>query len=791
MSNCNRELDKKGWGHLSVWPGKSLLTGSTALSLIAAFGVSAGCALADVKVSSGTMVDSSTVTAGSGAIVLSGGTLNFSSTSSVSNAVSAATGSSSSITAGGNSGTLAGALTGTGAITLYSGTLILKNTADQAGYTGTMTVASGATLQMGDNSTSMIGGIISDGTTLINNGSVVFKSIATTGTTAAALLPNTYWGAMSGSGAVRVSGSNSQVYLTGTNTYTGTTTIDAGNTLFIGNANNYGSITSGSIAVAGTLAFNRSDLYVYNGTITGAGIVSQSGGGTLILNGNSVLTGASSMSYNNNLTPPAKVGYIGALRATSGWLQIGDAGHKTASITVPLANILKGAGMSGFGTLNGDLINGDDTQGTVSTPTTPTTQLMGGILMPGDGSTPGTFTLNGNYTQGTYGGLLIATTPTVTSKLVVSGTANIKGQLSISGLNGSYTPGLYPILTANTVSGTFNTVLTGSPDTANAFGVYYKPSEVDLVIAPKSIGQVYNDLVVQNFDAAISLNDMVLDHTSSAVCKDCQGFSVWGHGYNGSSGLSDGNGASAFSNHTVGLIGGLDYRYLSGLSFHAVIGDSEGHVRLHDQSASGHNTQIYMSAAAHIPAGAVVFDTSTFFLDAATDVSRKDSLGNSLTSTVKDTVYGASVQIGVPLLHGDLLPFGKVTYSFLSGGGAKEAGVSPMILAVKHGHQTTGRYQLGVRYGHTYALDDDFQIRPQIMLGGEGNDRAIGKTNLMSMSSGALFFATSAAPDRIAAVGQVGVDVSASNLTFQLGTSGRKSGNQDQFLFNFGAAYHF
>lgn len=768
---------------------KALLTGCTALTMVAALGM--GSALADVSANSGATVDSSTIDSGSGTIILNGGTLNFSSTTTLTNAVSALAGGSSVITAGSTTGTLTGALTGTGAITLNSGTLILNNTADQAGYTGTFTVADGATLQLGADSTSMIGGQLSDASSIINNGSVVIKSIATTGTTAALLMPNTYWGSMSGTGSLTLSGSYAQVYLTGTNTFTGPITINSGNTLYIGNANNYGSITSNSISVAGTLAFNRGDSYTYNGDITGAGIVTQSGGGTLILNGNSVLTGASTMSYNSNVTPAAKVGYIGALRATSGWIQIGDASHKSASITVPLANILKGAGMSGFGTLNGDLINGDDTQGIISTPTTPTTQLMGGILMPGDGNTPGTFTLNGNYTQGTYGGLLIVVTPASTSKLVVSGTANIKGQLSISGTKGSYTPGLYPILTANTVSGTFNTILTGSPDSANAFGVYYKPSEVDLVIAPKTIGQVYNDLVVQNFDAALSLNDMVLDHTSGGSCADCRGFSVWGKGYDGANSMGAGNGAQAFSSHMVGIIGGVDYRFPSGFSLHAVLGDSEGHLRLHDKSGIGDNGQIYLSVAAHIPAGRVVFDTATFFMDASSNVVRADGSGNNLTSTLKDTLLGASVQIGVPLMSGDLLPYGKVTYSYLTGGAAKETGNSTMVLDVKHGHQTTGRYQLALRYAHTYKLDDDFNIRPSITLGGEGNDRAIGKTNLMSMSSGALFFATSAAPDRFAALGQLGVDISAKNLSFQLGVSGRKSGNQEQALFNFGAAYHF
>ena len=81
--------------------------------------------------------------------------------------------------------------------------------------------------------------------------------------------------------------------LTGNNTYTGNTVINDGR-LQIGAGGTTGSIV-GNVINGGLLAFDRSDSYVYAGTISGAGAVEQIGGGATILTGNSSYTGGTTI----------------------------------------------------------------------------------------------------------------------------------------------------------------------------------------------------------------------------------------------------------------------------------------------------------------------------------------------------------------------------------------------------------------------------------------------------------------------------------------------------------------
>jgi autotransporter-associated beta strand protein len=204
--------------------------------------------------------------------------------------------------------------------------------------------------------------------------------------------------------------------LTGTNTYTGGTTISAG-TLQLGNGGTTGSIT-GNVIDNGVLAFNRSDSVTFDGVISGQGTLVKQGGGTLTLTGMST-----------EFTGPTMV--------NNGSLIVDGSIASTQTLVSP------GALLGGHGFLGGDLVSS-------------------GIVSPGN--SPGTLTVNGNYTQNANGTLRIEVAglaPSQHDLLVVNGHASLAGTLQLIRLGGFqlHIGDQFTFLVANRgVSGTFSTV---------------------------------------------------------------------------------------------------------------------------------------------------------------------------------------------------------------------------------------------------------------------------------------------------------------------------------------------
>ena len=174
---------------------------------------------------------------------------------------------------------------GTAAI-IKSGVGLLVLTGNNT-FNGTTTIISGS-LQVGDGgATGVLSGDVTNNTTLIFNRSDDI----------------TFSGAIANSGRLIQQGAG-MLTLTNANTYSGGTTIASG-ALRIGDGAAAGSI-AGNVTDNGTLVFNRSDSYAFNGAISGTGDVVQQGSGTLTLN--------------------AANTYEGGTIINSGTLQIGSGG---------------------------------------------------------------------------------------------------------------------------------------------------------------------------------------------------------------------------------------------------------------------------------------------------------------------------------------------------------------------------------------------------------------------------------------------------------------------------------
>jgi fibronectin-binding autotransporter adhesin len=350
----------------------------------------------------------------------------------------------------GYTATIASTLTGNSQLVKTDlGTLVLSGTNTYTGGTqidgGTVSISSDANL--GDPS----GALTLNGGTLRTTANITMTrpmTVAGNGTVLTDPGTTTTWnGAVAGAGALTKQGAGTLV-LAGDATHTGGTTIAAG-TLQVGAGGTLGSL-AGDVGNSGTLAFNRSDTYRFDGTISGTGSVRQDGTGTTILT--------------------ADNSYTGGTAINAGTLQLGNGGT-TGMIAGNVANngtlAFNRSDAAGFnGTISGTGGVSQDGGGTTTLTasnsyTGPTTLNAGTLLINGDQSAATGATMVNAGTlggAGTIGGdVSVAGGATLAPGAApgIAGTLNINGSLALaSGARLDYGFGQ-----ANTVGGTQNDLI--------------------------------------------------------------------------------------------------------------------------------------------------------------------------------------------------------------------------------------------------------------------------------------------------------------------------------------------
>ena len=384
--------------------------------------------------------------------------------------------------------TFGGVVSGAGAVTqIGTGTTILTATNT---YTGGTTISAG-TLQLGNGgATGSIAGNVADAGTLAFDRSDV----------------STFAGTVSGAGAVTQIGTGTTV-LTATNTYTGGTAITAG-TLQFGNGGATGSIV-GNVADAGTLAFDRSDVSTFAGTVSGTGAVTQIGTGTTVLTAANTYTGGTTISAgtlqlgNGGATGsiagnvadagtlafnrPDVATFAGTVSGTGAVTQIG-----TGTTVLTAANSYTGATAVTAGTL---LVNGSIATSSGVTVaagatlggsgTVAPTMVGAGTLSPGPAmGTIGTLTVAGNAIFTGASTYAVTVSPIAASLTNATGGATLAGTVAATFQNGGYVGKTYTILTAaKGVAGTFNTLATANMPTGFTASLSYDADNAFLNLA--------------------------------------------------------------------------------------------------------------------------------------------------------------------------------------------------------------------------------------------------------------------------------------------------------------------
>ncbi|WP_235915751.1 autotransporter-associated beta strand repeat-containing protein [Brucella anthropi] len=306
-----------------------------------------------------------------GALSFNGGTLLLTDSFDSARAVTLGVGGGTIETTAAKSNDFSGVISGAGKLTKDGDGILVLSGANS--YSGTTTVSKG-TLQIGNGSTT---GSITGTVDIASGATLTFKRSDA----------YTYSDVIKGAGALHQDGSGT-LTLTGTNTYTGGTTISAG-TLQIGNGSTTGSI-AGNVDNNGTLAFNRSNTLDFSGVISGTGIVQQNGAGSLTLSGDSSAFGGSTSVASGTLLVDGSLG--GTVSVASG-ASFGGAGTIGGNVTVA-----EGASLVGQA---GQVLTFDKNLSLANNSTIEAS--FGGASQTGLFNVKGDLTLGGTINVGTFG----------------------------------------------------------------------------------------------------------------------------------------------------------------------------------------------------------------------------------------------------------------------------------------------------------------------------------------------------------------------------------------------------
>jgi outer membrane autotransporter protein len=642
-----------GTGNLSVIGGTVVLngtntyTGYTTVNNGSQLVISSDAALGNTELA-GSTTSANTITLGdtgdskSGTLTIAPGVSSFSSARGI--VLAEGGGIINGVTTPGGVAAFSGVVSGGGALSINSGTVLLTNTGNT--YTGGTYIQGGATLQVTDDT--VLGGSQATSVTLGDNGgngisprggTLQFVNTAAvssyrtivieegggtilTNSSASVTLTGVIENDSTNTndkGGLTVGGTGTLV-LTGTNTFLGDLTVQKGATLEISSDNSLGAYSSTTNSVTGqvtsaantnattgalalntlhlqgaTLEFGADTTVLHNISTDAIGTVIDTNSFDAIISSNISGVGDLTKSGAGSLTLNGDNTYTGGTNLTDGALIVGDSTHSGAILTGNVtitgngANDTSNAILGGSGTITGTVINN------------------GGIVAPANTLTVGGYDQNSNAILAPE--ITPTTTATSASELKVNGNAFIGGgTLSVGYGTGFLRAGQYQIFSADSISGTgFSTVNAGIVPSAgltaeveqigNSYYVVLTQKS-DLPDHPNVLPSLTQASVDQAQQTTGALLDRLANARSNALADELavamtdthrvrgtSPYGLWVQPMGGTGSQNSGNGIAGYSTQNEGFLMGVDTEWAPGVAIGVAFGYS--HMSLtEDGSAS-------------------------------------------------------------------------------------------------------------------------------------------------------------------------------------------------------------
>ena len=285
-------------------------------------------------------------------------------------------------------------------------------------------------------------------------------------------------------------------------------------------------------------------------------------------------------------------------------------------------------------------------------------------------------------------------------------------------------------MSGHTVTGTFSTVDTVGP-VGQAFGLFYAPTEVDLVTEATASAQIYGAVSTATLDRAENFATLVEDRFGEAGCPDgssdrsapaCQGYGAWAFaiGSRGSQGAN--SGASGYRNDGAGVVGGIDRSWQNGSLIGAAFGYAHNDLTLDAAAAKATGPSYYASIYGRLVDRGLWFDGEVFYMHTGWSVNRTIPGGAEVaTASPNANTEGFLLQASAPIGETGLRPFARFTYAYSSRGAALEQGVGPLGFAIDSLNQNAGVAEVGMIYAPTVTTSSGTVLQPAILLGAQDN----------------------------------------------------------------------